>query len=126
MVAHIGKHSVSIPTGISNWVNESEDNKFEFDVMIEQLEDALADKNFNTKITEAKKRLEKEGNCSEALADAFVNSIFEVMVDSATESLIKFFTSPDYKDCADKMRQTDMTREGARELLTETIAEFFK
>lgn len=124
MVTHIGEHSVSIPTGISNWVNESEDNKFEFDVMIEQLRDAIADETFNKKFIEAKKRLEKEGNCSEDLADAFMSSIFEVLVNFTTESLIKFFTDPDYKDYADTMRHIDVSRQGSRELFTKTIAEF--
>lgn len=124
MVTHIGEHSVSIPTGISNWVNESEDNKFEFDVMIEQLRDAIADETFNKKFIEAKKRLKKEGNCSEDLADAFMSSIFEVLVNSTTESLIKFFTDPGYKDCADTMRHIDVSRQSYKELFTKIIAEF--
>jgi hypothetical protein len=40
MVIKIGETAISIPTGISNWAKESEDNRFEFDVMLKQMMDA--------------------------------------------------------------------------------------
>ena len=43
MVVNIGEHSISIPVGVSNWAKESEDNKFEFDVMLQQLMSATND-----------------------------------------------------------------------------------
>lgn len=43
MVIHIHKVSISIPTGISKWIEENEDNKFEFNVMIEQIKKAYQD-----------------------------------------------------------------------------------
>lgn len=43
MVIHIHKVPISIPTGISKWIEESEDNKFEFNVMIDQIKKSYQD-----------------------------------------------------------------------------------
>lgn len=43
MVIHIHQVPISIPTGISKWIEESEDNKFEFNVMIEQIKESYQD-----------------------------------------------------------------------------------
>ena len=37
MTINIGDVSISIPTAISNWANESEDNRAEFDGMIQSM-----------------------------------------------------------------------------------------
>lgn len=58
MVIHIYNTAISIPTAISNWANENEDNKFEFNVMIEQIKNAYEEKYKDLK--EIKEEYEKE------------------------------------------------------------------
>lgn len=57
MIIHIHQTSISIPTGISKWIEENEDNKFEFNVMIEQIKKAYQD--FYTELQEIENEYNK-------------------------------------------------------------------
>ena len=133
MVVNIGEHSISIPVGVSNWAKESEDNKFEFDVMLQQLmsatNDVLKKRNnasLNAKLSETRTKLITEGNCSEVLADALMGSIYEEVIDSTSESLIKFFTNPEFQYYAQRLRDLDSLSPDIRDDITKMITKYLK
>ena len=133
MVVRIGEHSISIPVAVSNWANESEDNKFEFDVMLKQIMDAVNDvlkkRNntmLNAKLTETRNNLITKGNCPETLADALMGSIYEEVIDSTSQTLIEFFTKPEFQYYAQRMRCLDALDPNVKENVTKIITEYFK
>lgn len=133
MVVRIGEHSISIPVGVSNWANESADNKFEFDVMLQQLmaatNDVLKKRNntlLNAKLTETRNKLISDGKCPETLADALMGSIYEEVIDTTSESLIQFFTKPEFQYYAQKMRYLDTLDPNIKENLKKIMTEYLK